>query len=51
MARLAPWRNSGITREAVKGKSLPEWAQDFDAATWGQFCLKFLLGNKQVTRD
>ncbi len=22
---------------AVKGKTLPEWAKDFDAATWGQF--------------
>ena len=34
---------------AVKGKTLPDWAKDFDAATWGQFFLKFLLGNKQVT--
>ena len=30
---------------AVKGKTLPDWAKDFDAATWGQFFLKFLLGN------
>jgi aryl-alcohol dehydrogenase-like predicted oxidoreductase len=34
---------------AVKGKSLPEWARDFDANTWGQFFLKFLLGNPHVT--
>ena len=34
---------------AVKGKTLPEWAKDFDAATWGQLFLKFLLGNPQVT--
>jgi aryl-alcohol dehydrogenase-like predicted oxidoreductase len=34
---------------AVKGKSLPDWAKDFDAATWGQFFLKFLIGNPQVT--
>jgi aryl-alcohol dehydrogenase-like predicted oxidoreductase len=34
---------------AVKGKSLPDWAKDFDAATWGQFFLKFLLGNPHVT--
>jgi aryl-alcohol dehydrogenase-like predicted oxidoreductase len=34
---------------AVKGKTVPEWAKDFDAATWGQFFLKFLLGNPQVT--
>jgi aryl-alcohol dehydrogenase-like predicted oxidoreductase len=34
---------------AVKGKSVPEWASEFDAATWGQFFLKFLLGNPNVT--
>ena len=34
---------------AVKGKPLPDWAKDFDAATWAQFFLKFLLGNPHVT--
>jgi aryl-alcohol dehydrogenase-like predicted oxidoreductase len=34
---------------AVKGKTVPEWAKDFDADTWGQFFLKFLLGNPHVT--
>jgi aryl-alcohol dehydrogenase-like predicted oxidoreductase len=34
---------------AVRGKSLPEWAADFDAASWAQFFLKFLLGNPAVT--
>jgi aryl-alcohol dehydrogenase-like predicted oxidoreductase len=34
---------------AVRGKALPEWAKDFDAASWGQFFLKYLLGNMQVT--
>ena len=34
---------------AVRGKTLPDWAKDFDAATWGQFFLKFLLGNPAVT--
>lgn len=34
---------------AVKGKTVPDWAKDFDATTWGQFFLKFLLGNRQVT--
>jgi len=34
---------------AVKGKPLPDWTKDFDAATWGQFFLKFLLGNPQIT--
>jgi aryl-alcohol dehydrogenase-like predicted oxidoreductase len=34
---------------AVKGKEVPEWAKEFDATTWGQFFLKFLLGHKTVT--
>ncbi|HEY1545320.1 MAG TPA: aldo/keto reductase [Xanthobacteraceae bacterium] len=34
---------------AVKGKALPPWAKDFDAETWAQFFLKFLLGNPHVT--
>jgi aryl-alcohol dehydrogenase-like predicted oxidoreductase len=34
---------------AVRGKPLPEWAADFDAASWAQFFLKFLLGNPAVT--
>jgi aryl-alcohol dehydrogenase-like predicted oxidoreductase len=34
---------------AVRGKSVPEWAGDFDATTWPQFFLKFLLGHEAVT--
>jgi aryl-alcohol dehydrogenase-like predicted oxidoreductase len=34
---------------AVRGKTLPDWAHEFDATTWGQFFLKFLLGNPGVT--
>lgn len=34
---------------AVRGKSVPEWAHEFDATTWPQFFLKFLLGNEAVT--
>lgn len=33
----------------VRGKSVPEWAADFDAKTWPQFILKFLLGHAAVT--
>ena len=33
---------------AVGGKSVPEWARDFDASTWPQFFLKFLLGHEAV---
>jgi aryl-alcohol dehydrogenase-like predicted oxidoreductase len=35
--------------EAVRGKSVPEWAHEFGATTWAQFFLKFLLGHKAVT--
>jgi aryl-alcohol dehydrogenase-like predicted oxidoreductase len=34
---------------AVKGRALPDWAQEFQANSWGQFFLKFLLGNPAVT--
>jgi aryl-alcohol dehydrogenase-like predicted oxidoreductase len=34
---------------AVRGKALPAWAQEFDAGSWAQFFLKFLLGNETVT--
>ena len=43
-----PFGRTSLFR-AVKGKTLPDWAKDFDAGTWAQFFLKFLLGNKQVT--
>lgn len=33
----------------VRGKALPEWAQEFDCASWGQFFLKYLLGHPAVT--
>jgi aryl-alcohol dehydrogenase-like predicted oxidoreductase len=34
---------------AVRGRQLPQWAGDFDAASWAQFFLKYLLGNAAVT--
>ncbi len=34
---------------AVHGKPLPDWAKEFDAASWGQFFLKYLIGNEAVT--
>jgi aryl-alcohol dehydrogenase-like predicted oxidoreductase len=41
----------GRTRlwETVRGKALPDWASEFDAATWGQFFLKFVASNPAVT--
>lgn len=34
---------------AVRGKPLPDWAAEFDATSWAQFFLKFLLGHPAVT--
>ena len=34
---------------AVQGKPLPDWAHDFDAASWGQFFLKYVLANPAGT--
>ena len=34
---------------AARGKPLPDWAQQFDAGSWAQFFLKFLLGHAAVT--
>ena len=34
---------------AVKGKTLPGWAADFDAKSWGQFFLKYILSHPAVT--
>jgi aryl-alcohol dehydrogenase-like predicted oxidoreductase len=34
---------------AVRQRPLPEWAREFGAASWGQFFLKYLLGNPAVT--
>ncbi len=33
----------------VRGKKLPEWTQEFDCESWGQFFLKFILSHPAVT--
>jgi aryl-alcohol dehydrogenase-like predicted oxidoreductase len=33
----------------VQGKPLPDWAREFDATSWAQFFLKYLLGHGAVT--
>jgi aryl-alcohol dehydrogenase-like predicted oxidoreductase len=33
---------------AVRGKTLPDFAKEFGAVTWGQFFLKYLLGHSAV---
>lgn len=35
--------------DAVDGHALPEWAAEYDIATWGQFFLKFTLSHPAVT--
>jgi aryl-alcohol dehydrogenase-like predicted oxidoreductase len=33
----------------VRGKAVPAWAAEFDATTWAQFFLKYILGDEAVT--
>jgi aryl-alcohol dehydrogenase-like predicted oxidoreductase len=42
-----PYGNGRLFR-AVHGKELPDWARVF-ANSWGQFFLKYLLGDPRVT--
>jgi len=43
-----PFGRSSLFR-VVKGKPVPDWAQEFDARSWAQLFLKFLIGNAAVT--
>lgn len=43
-----PFGRGGLFR-LVRGKSLPDWAAEFDATSWGQFFLKYILANDAVT--
>ncbi|PSR55479.1 aldo/keto reductase [Adhaeribacter arboris] len=40
---------SGSLFSAVKDKPLPEWAREFDCASWGQFFLKYILAHPAIT--
>ena len=40
---------SGSLFSKVRGKTLPEWAADYDINSWGQYFLKFILSNEAVT--
>jgi aryl-alcohol dehydrogenase-like predicted oxidoreductase len=33
----------------VRGRELPDWAADMDAASWGQVFLKYIMGHPAVT--
>ena len=41
----------GRTRlfQRVGGRPLPDWAAEFDAGSWAQFFIKYVLGNPAVT--
>src|SRR3990170_207725 len=39
----------GALFNRVKGKTVPEWAKEFDCNSWGQFFLKFILFHTAVT--
>lgn len=43
-----PFGSGGIFR-SVQQRPLPDWTREFGAATWGQFFLKYLIGDPAVT--
>lgn len=42
-----PYEGGALFRK-VKGKKIPEWAEEFGAESWGQVFLKFILANPAV---
>jgi len=43
-----PYQRGSLFRR-VGGRPLPDWAADFDCASWGQFFLKFIVSHPAVT--
>ncbi|MGP1614410.1 MAG: aldo/keto reductase, partial [Pollutimonas bauzanensis] len=43
-----PFGRSSVFR-AVQGRELPAWAADFDARSWAQFFLKYIISHEAVT--
>jgi diketogulonate reductase-like aldo/keto reductase len=43
-----PYQRGTLFR-TVKGKSLPDWATEFDCHSWGQFFLKYIVSHPTVT--
>jgi len=43
-----PYQRGSLFRK-VRDKPLPDWAADFDCASWGQFFLKFIVSHPAVT--
>jgi aryl-alcohol dehydrogenase-like predicted oxidoreductase len=44
----APFGRTRLWRR-VEGRTVPSWAADFDAKTWAQFFLKFVVSNPDIT--
>lgn len=42
-----PYEGGNLFRK-IKGKDFPEWAKEFDAESWGQIFLKFILSHEAV---
>jgi len=43
-----PFRRNDLF-DRVRGKPLPDWADEFDCRSWGQFFLKFIVSHPSVT--
>ncbi|MCG6887529.1 MAG: aldo/keto reductase [Proteobacteria bacterium] len=43
-----PFQRGDLFRK-VQGKSLPDWAGEFDCQSWAQFFLKYIVSQPQVT--
>ncbi|MBM1105367.1 aldo/keto reductase [Aurantibacter crassamenti] len=41
--------DSGNLFSKIKGKPLPSWASEYAISSWGQYFLKFILSNEDVT--
>ena len=39
----------GAFFKVVAGKTLPEWASEFDCESWAQFSLKYIISNPAIT--
>ena len=43
-----PYAGGSLFR-TIRNRALPTWAAEFEAETWGQFFLKFILANPAIT--
>ena len=48
MLAYAPFGRTSLFRRAA-GRELPEFANEFDANTWAQFFLKFIIAHPAIT--